>query len=243
MPCAVSTRIGKDASKAALGHPPSLPQCLEGKINIREDTYCLFTTGTDFENLLWAWLPHPDSSAMLHLPSLSPLLSFFLLVSSQMLWRWFMHLQIKSCTKTQRYLLELQTFQDTEWMNTNNPGIWSHKPQPFASTCQGCSRPSHQKKKSNRGKNPPIFHFPILILKHRFNAQMYCKIRLLVTTISPHTRSKTEARRNVYTPCHKATSADYKHMFQQQKEIQVVISRVAYTTFYKHLLKPFEMKC
>lgn len=31
--------------------------------------------------------------------------------------------------------------------------------------------------------------------------------------------------------------------FQQQKEIQVIIPRVVYTTFYKYLLKPFEMKC
>lgn len=31
VPCAVSTRIGTEASKAALGHPPSLPQILKGK--------------------------------------------------------------------------------------------------------------------------------------------------------------------------------------------------------------------
>lgn len=58
------------------------------------------------------WLPHPDSLATLHLPSPSPLFSLFLFISSQMLWRWFTHFLVKSCTKTQGYLLELQTFQD-----------------------------------------------------------------------------------------------------------------------------------
>lgn len=59
-----------------------------------------------------AWVPHANSLDPPHLSSPSPLLPLFLFVSSQMLWRWFMHFLIKSCTKTQGYLMELQTFQD-----------------------------------------------------------------------------------------------------------------------------------
>lgn len=42
VPCAVSTRIEKDASEAALGHPPYLPQVWKGKqISQRRDIICL----------------------------------------------------------------------------------------------------------------------------------------------------------------------------------------------------------